>query len=200
MSSKINVIEILQKHKSTLENAEGKMLRRDRRHFIIYPLVVAFILSTVVRIPNDNLVNIFAICLSVFVGLFLNLLVLIISFAENKLNIKDSKNRAELLEQTFYNITYTIVISLFALGILFLANIRFLPSELAFSFEKNIYGIHLSILKLEYNKVITFVIYFIFNFVFAHLILTLLMIIKRIFKLFKVEIEKINGQKDANKH
>lgn len=200
MSSKINVIEILQKHKSTLENSEGKMLRRDRRHFIIYPLFFAFVLGTVVRIPNDNLVNIFAICLSVFVGLFLNLLVLIISFAENKLNIKDSKNRAELLEQTFYNITYTIVISLFALGILFLANIQFLPSDLVFSFNKNIYGIHLSIVKLEYNKVITFVIYLFFNFVFAHLILTLLMIIKRIFRLFKVEIEKINGQKDANKH
>ncbi|KYG84885.1 hypothetical protein AWW67_18030 [Roseivirga seohaensis] len=199
MSSKINVIEILLKHKSTLENPEGKMLRRDRKHFVIYPILIALLLSIIIGIPNDNLVNIFAICLSVFVGLFLNLLVLIISFAENKLNIKDIKNRAELLEQTFYNITYTIVISLFALGILFLANVKFLPTDLVFSYEKTLWETKIHIEKLEYNQILTLIIYFIFNTVFAHLILTLLMIIKRIFHLFKVEIEEINGNKNTRK-
>jgi hypothetical protein len=192
MASKVNVSEIISKHKSTLQNGDGKLLKKDKKFFIVYPLIVGVFLALIVRIPNDGLVNIFAICLSIFIGLFLNLLVLIISFAENKLSIKDKKNRAILLEQTFYNITYTIVASLIGLGFLFLANVDFFPAKWTIDLNPILTKVKLSIKPISVNSIVGFVLYFIFYSVFSHIIMTLLMIIKRIFKLFKVEIEEIN--------
>jgi hypothetical protein len=192
MSSKVNVSEIVSKHKSTLQGGNGKLLKLDRKYFITYPIILGLILSFLIRIPNDGLVNIFAICLSIFIGLFLNLLVLIISFAENKLNIKDKSNRAILLEHTFYNITYTIVASLVGLGFLFLSNIDFFPTnwKVNLSFIDRI--IDLKTCELTINAIVQFVLYFVFYSIFIHIIMTLLMIVKRIFSLFKAEIEEIN--------
>ncbi|WP_159523869.1 hypothetical protein [Sunxiuqinia indica] len=193
MSSKVNVSEIISKHKSTLQGGNGKLLKLDKKFFITYPIILGLILSFLVRIPNDGLVNIFAICLSIFIGLFLNLLVLIISFAENKLNIKDKSNRAILLEHTFYNITYTIVASLVGLGFLFLSNIDFFPAnwkvDLNFINEKII---ALKTSELTINTIAQFALYFVFYSIFIHIIMTLLMIVKRIFSLFKAEIDEIN--------
>ncbi len=192
MASKVNVTEIISKHKSTLQNGDGRLLKKDKKFFITYPMLIGVFLTIIVRIPDDSLVNIFAICLSIFIGLFLNLLVLIISFAENKLSIKDKKNRAILLEQTFYNITYTIIASLIGLGFLFLANIDFFPAKWTFDLNAILSKIKLTIKPIPINTIVVFFLYFVFYSVFSHIIMTLLMIIKRIFKLFKVEIEEIN--------
>lgn len=192
MASKVNVNEIISNHKSTLQTSDGKFLQTDRKFFIVYPILIGLLLAIIVRIPNDRLVNIFAICLSIFIGLFLNLLVLIISFAENKLSIKDKKNRAKLLEQTFYNITYTIVASLTGLGLLFLANINYFPDKWEFDINILTSRINLSAKPISYNTLVVFILYFGFYAVFTHIIMTLLMIVKRIFRLFKMEIEGIN--------
>ena len=197
MASKINVTEILRNHKSTLLNTEGKMIKSDKKFFIYYPIVIGLLLVFIVRIPSDSLINIFAICLSIFIGLFLNLLVLIISFAENKLNVADKKNRAILLEQTFYNITYTIISSLVGLGLLFISNIQFLPTAWNIDLSNlSSYFQSLNIKQIQYNKIISISFYFLFYTVFTHIIMTLLMVIKRIFKLFKVEIDEINKKQD----
>ena len=197
MGSKVNVNEIFRNHKSTLLNGDGKMIKSDKKFFILYPIVIGFILVLLVRIPSESLNNIFAICLSIFIGLFLNLLVLIISFAENKLNVPDKKNRAILLEQTFYNITYTIIASLIALGLLFISNIKILPASwsLDITFITNYFHIQ-NLKEVQYNKIINLTFYFVFYTVFTHIIMTLLMVVKRIFKLFKVEIDEINKKLD----
>ena len=197
MASKICVTEIISKHKLTLQNEEGKFLKEDRKYFFIYPIIIGLFLSFFVRKPSDSLVNIFAICLSIFIGLFLNLLVLIISFAENKLNIKDKKNRAKLLEHVFYNITYTIIISLICLGILFLANVKLFPKEWTIPFDwiNSIYCFKIKPVNL--NSIVSIVVYFIFFSVFTHTIMTLLMIVKRIFKLFKIEIDEISKKENS---
>ena len=191
MKSKINVYEIIEKHFSTLKS-ENEFIKRDKKIFFKYPIFIGLLMLLFINSPNEKLINIFTLSLSVFIGLFLNLLVLIISFAENKLKIKDSKNRTELLKQTFYNITYTIVVSLIGLGLLFIANISLFPKD---------WFINLSSLNNEYfcfpkiyaNKIFELTFYFAFYIVFTHIIATLLMIIKRIYKLFNVEIENINS-------
>lgn len=199
MASKINVTEILRNHKATLLNTEGKMIKSDKKFFIYYPIFIGLFLVLIVRIPSDSLINIFAICLSIFIGLFLNLLILIISFAEDKLNVSDKKNRAILLEQTFYNITYTIIASLFGLGLLFISNIHFLPATWNIDLTYfSSYIESLNIKQIQYNKIISISFYFLFYTVFTHIIMTLLMIIKRIFKLFKVEIDEINKTQNQN--
>ncbi len=192
MKSKINLYEIIEKHFSTLKGGNGEFIKKDKKIFFKYPIFIGLLLLIFINSPNEKLINIFTLSLSVFIGLFLNLLVLIISFAENKLKIKDNKNRTELLKQTFYNITYTIVISLIGLGLLFVANISLFPND---------WHIDLSSLNNEYfcvpkiyaNKIFELIYYFAFYIVFTHIITTLLMIIKRIYKLFNVEIENINS-------
>ena len=192
MKSKINVNEIIEKHFSTLKSESGKFIKKDKKIFFKYPIFIGLLMLVFINSPNEKLINIFTLSLSVFIGLFLNLLVLIISFAENKLKIKDNKNRTELLKQTFYNITYTIVVSLIGLGLLFIANISIFPKD---------WFINLSSLKNEYvcfpkiyaNKIFELLFYFCFYIVFTHIIATLLMVIKRIYKLFNVEIESINS-------
>lgn len=191
MKSKINLNEIIKKHYETLEDSNGKISKRDLKLFFTYPVIIAVLALILIHTPSESLTNFFTLSLSVFIGLFLNLLVLIISFAENKLNIKDRKNRAELLKQTFYNITYTIVSSLLALGILLMANIEFLSSNIL---------LNLGFIKIEYltslkeipvNDILQTVFYYLFYVLFAHIIITLMMIIKRIFKLFDVEIMNV---------
>lgn len=192
MKSKINVYEIIEKHFSTLKSENGNFIKKDKKIFFKYPIFIGFIMLIFINSPNEKLINIFTLSLSVFIGLFLNLLVLIISFAENKLKIKDNKNRTELLKQTFYNITYTIVVSLIGLGLLFIANILIFPKD---------WFIDLSSCNNEYfcfpkiyaNKIFELFFYFGFYIIFTHIIATLLMIIKRIYKLFNVEIENINS-------
>lgn len=192
MKSKINLYEIIHKHFSTLKGVNGNFINKDKKIFFKYPIFIGLILLILIKSPNEKLINIFTLSLSVFIGLFLNLLVLIISFAENKLKIKDNKNRTELLKQTFYNITYTIVISLIGLGLLFIANISIFPNK---------WHINLSFLDNEYfclhkfyaNRIFELFFYFVFYIVFTHIITTLLMIIKRIYKLFNVEIDNINS-------
>lgn len=120
MSSKINVKEIFDKHHQTIQYPNKCLSKKDKQQFFLYPIIGSIIAIIAIGKPNSDMINIFAVCLSIFIGLFLNLLVLILSFTESKTKIKDKKNRAELLEQTFYNLSYTIVISLIALGILFL--------------------------------------------------------------------------------
>lgn len=192
MKSKINLCEIIEKHFSTLKGENGKFIKKDKRTFFYYPIFIGLLMLILISSPNEKLINIFTLSLSVFIGLFLNLLVLIISFAENKLKIKDNKNRTELLKQTFYNITYTIVVSLIGLGLLFIANISIFPEHwvLDLSFLKNEY---FSLPKIPANKIFELIFYLAFYIFFTHIIITLLMIIKRIYKLFNVEIENINS-------
>lgn len=192
MSSKINVLEIISKHKSTIQNSDGKVINADKRHFVVYPILIGLLVTIIVSIPSEGLVNLFAVCLSIFIGLFLNLLVLIISFAENNQKVQDQKNRAKLIEETFYNITYTIIASLMGLGLLFLANAEIFPESWTIVVAHTGKCIWFEAGMITINKIITLLLYFMFYSMFAHIIMTLLMIVKRVFKLFKIQIEELS--------
>ncbi len=195
MSSKIDISDIIESHFSTLKGNNGEFISEDKKIFFKYPIFIGLLLVVVVGLPNENLIDFFTLSLSVFVGLFLNLLVLIMSLIDNKYGVKDKNNRAELLKQTFYNITYTIIVSLIGLGILFFANVPLFSKELCLclNFLENDY----LELPIEHKfKPIQIIIYFVFYAVFTHTILTLLMVIKRIYKLFKVEIDSANKKEN----
>lgn len=195
MKSKVNILEIIEKHFSTLKNKNGNLLKSDRKYFFIYPILFGLVFVFIIGIPNEKLINFFTLSLSVFIGLFLNLLVLIISFAENKLKISDSENRKKLLQQTFYNITYTIIISLIGLGLLLIANISLFPKEWCVDFSQ-ISNRYFQLKETSINRIFELIFYYAFYTVFIHIIMTLLMIIKRIFKLFNAEIDETNKKKE----
>ena len=132
MATKINISLIFQKHKETLKSTSDeyvdneiretrKISRTDKFIFYWLPAIIAFLALCFIRIPDEKATNLYGICLSIFVGLFLNLLVMITSFLRPSVKVNDTKTRLSLIEETFYNISYTIIMSLIGLGYLFFA-------------------------------------------------------------------------------
>lgn len=192
MSSKINVSTIFHKHLESLGGKKKKYLKEDKWIFLYSPVLISIFLIIVIKIPSDKLIEFFTLILSIFIGLFLNLLVLIISFSENKLNIKDKKNRKKLLKQTFYNISYTILMSFLGLGLIFLGSLNLLPVKWKISLEYLQSFFFNLPCEIELNRILNFFFFFLFYIVFLNIILTLLMVIKRIVSLFDKEIENSN--------
>ncbi|WP_158838235.1 hypothetical protein [Polaribacter sp. L3A8] len=115
----INIKDIFRKHFLVLKKG-GKS---NFFIFIIIPIIISLI-SFLVNRTNDNLDGILSTLLSVFIGLFINLLVLIVSvtrgFSKHKKRL-----RVDIIEEMFYNITFVITISLFALVLILLKNMTY---------------------------------------------------------------------------
>lgn len=197
MATKISLHLIFQKHRESLKTLTPvrsgntlietlKISRTDRFIFYILPVLIAVAATAIIRIPDSQATNLYTVCLSVFVGLFLNLLVMITSVLRPSVKIWDNQTRIELIEQTFYNISYTIVISLLALGALLLTTLTLFPSG---------WQINLSFLNPGYwgslpvNTFCHYIFSFLLYYQLCKIILTLLMVIKRVFSLFRTDIQ-----------
>jgi hypothetical protein len=176
MIDKINIKKIVRKHFATFQDERtGKKDVLDYIFFIFLPLLISVIFA--IKFQNINsLANILIISLSIFTGLLFNLLLLtydlvkrndnkIIGLRKEELKTKeddDLKIKGRLLKQIFNNISYSILISLFAVLILFLSLLW-----------DNYY----------YNVILSFAIYFLtINF-----FLTMLMVLKRTHNLLSSE-------------
>lgn len=170
MFSFINIKEVIKNHYKTLESAKaGNIIL-----FFIIPIIFG-ILSIFVNSVSENLDSILSTSLSIFIGLFINLLILIVTLTRTP--TKEKKEiRKQVVEETFYNITYVIIISIIALGLIMVKNINF-------GFPK------------FYDCAFKNLISFSFTFLFTQILLTILMIIKRIFNLFKFDIDNFNPKK-----
>lgn len=167
MFSFINVKQIITNHYKTLETTKlGNIIL-----FFVIPSILG-IISIFINSVNTNLDSILSTSLSIFIGLFINLLVLIVTLTRTP--TKEKKEiRKQVIEETFYNITYVILISIIALGLIMLKNINFgFPEICNYIFRKTIS--------------------FFFTFLFVQILLTILMIIKRIFNLFRFDINNFN--------
>ncbi|MDO6623168.1 hypothetical protein Q4509_09910 [Oceanihabitans sp. 1_MG-2023] len=167
MFSFINVIEVVKNHYKTLKSdASGNIFI-----FIVLPICIG-VISIFAKAVNSNLDSILSTALSIFIGLFINLLVLIVTLTRSPIREKKEIRRL-VVEGTFYNITYVILISIVALGLIMLKNINFGFNEVG---------------QLVFKKTIVFL----FTFLFSQILLTILLIIKRIFNLFKFDINNFN--------
>lgn len=197
MTTKISLHLIFQKHKESLKTLTPvrsgntltetlKISRTDRFIFYILPVLIGVAATVIIRIPDSQATNLYTVCLSVFVGLFLNLLVMITSVLRPSVKIWDNQTRIELIEQTFYNISYTIVISLLALGTLLLTTLTLFPSgwKINLSFLNPGYWGSLPVNTL-YHYIFSFLLYYLL----CKIILTLFMVIKRVFSLFRTDIQ-----------
>ncbi|MDB9211796.1 hypothetical protein [Odoribacter splanchnicus] len=206
MATKINISLIFQKHKETLKSTSDeyvdneiretrKISRTDKFIFYWLPAIIAFLALCFIRIPDEKATNLYGICLSIFVGLFLNLLVMITSFLRPSVKVNDTKTRLSLIEETFYNISYTIIMSLIGLGYLFLAIQDIFPNNwnVDFSFIPWV-GLGNITLNLILHYVFSFLLY---N-VLVKIIFALLMVIKRVFCLFNVDIRDYKEEIDKD--
>ena len=165
---KINVWKVIKSHFKTLVNHNTKKPGWDDWCiFLIAPIVIALLIVFFEKDASTNTVNLIITSLSIFVGLLINVLVLIFSLLQKE---KDSKIKIIVLKETIINITYVIIISVVTMILCFCMNIE---------------GYYFKI-------IITFLIY-LFT---IHFILTLMMIVKRMYSLFineMDEFEKLHG-------
>lgn len=205
MATKINVSLIFRKHKETLksisedyvENTIKETLKispTDIFIFYILPIILASIAIYFIGIPDEKATNLYGICLSIFVGLFLNLLVMITSFLRPTTKVHDTQTRLKLIEETFYNISYTIVISLVGLGYLFLSIQSIFPEKWGINFS---FIPWLNLECISINTIIHYIFSFLLYNILVKIIFALLMVIKRVFCLFNVDIREYRN--DINK-
>ena len=158
---KINVADIILRHIKTLTNTTTKKAEfGDFLLFLIFPTSATVILLYLKLYLNKDLVDILCTSLSIFIGLFFNVIVLIFDLV-NKTKRESVKN--DLLKELLINISFEIFISVFC--ILFAVA----------SLSDNCY------IKYSSN-LITF-------FLTSLFFVTLLMILKRTFNVFIKEVE-----------
>lgn len=183
LSSFVNISDIFKKH---FQIFDLKNSTTNSWTFVILPVICGSICSVVFYQWTQAVLSILGIVLSIFVPLFMNLLVLLITTIINKIETRHNKERVELIKQTFYNICYLIPISLILIGLLLLLGI---------SPFKGIYFFENSFIDIDLYQCYLIFIGIIFYSGFIHLVMTILMITKRIFILFDKEIDLLNERK-----
>lgn len=181
MYSKLNIKNIIIGHKSTL--TEGKGNSSYIIEFILIPIIFAIVLI-LIKIPDSDVKNIFGICLSILIGLYLNILILLISSisSENlKISYRQKKTRLELLKETLNNVSFSVFLSVKALIALFLSSILVINNE-------SLNDFFCIITNHNLNYFIQFVLgIFLYKYT-IDIFLILFMILKRINSLYDKEI------------
>jgi hypothetical protein len=181
MYSKLNLKDIVEGHFESV--GRYKSNSKFRKEFVIIPLIFALLLS-IIKVPDSDVKNIFGICLSILTGLYLNILVLLISsISSDNLNIaiKQKKIRLELLKETLYNVSFSVFTAVKALIVLFLSTI------LIFNFS-GIDELMYVVFNNDFNHIIQFILGFFLYKYTIDVFLILFMILKRINILYTKEI------------
>jgi amino acid transporter len=161
--NKININQILRSHFATLQNDNSKKAEfDDYLTFLIVPIIIASGLLHFDIQLKDSAVNIVITTLSILVGLLFNVIVLIFDIIKRDAS---QKIKNTILKQLLANISFTILLSI--VTILF---------TLATYFD------------IEYVKdIATWIVYFLLTI----FLFTVLMVLKRMYLLFKNEIDEI---------
>ena len=164
MLTKINITKIIINHFATLQNANSKKACfDDYLTFLLIPLLFTSILFYFKVYVTETAINVIISTLSILVGLLFNVVVLIFDIIK-----RDSANKIKnvVLKQILSNIAFTILLSIISILFTLLTLIEN------------------SISKIIFNSILFFLL---FNFV-----ITVLMILKRMFHLFHSEIDELN--------
>jgi len=192
--SRISVGDIFAGHLGTYKMSNDRISRSDKWIFLWFPLLIGLFVTIIFGHPSNETINFLAVIFSVFIGLFLNILILLISSINTKIKslVEDKKNRRDLIKETFYNISYTILTSLFTLILLIILRVRFFPEEIKWVF--NIFEIAV---KIKPQSLVLDVISFFCYVIIFNIFPTLISIINQVFKLFEHEIKIL--EKEPNK-
>lgn len=190
----INIGEILQK--------EQEILKADSNNkwvFIIFPLLLGILCSFLFYTDTKAVLGILTLFLSIFIPIFIGLLATLISFVMNKIKTRHNKERVPLIKETFYNICYLIPVSLFLLVLSLLMNLTIGDNCVIYSNSfispicNNVFSIEITI-----RFIYIYIIGIFFYGGVAHLVMNILMVTKRIFKLFDKEIDLMTNAEDES--
>lgn len=193
---RINIWKIFKEHKDTMydyakykkENIKVIPIS-DKFLFFYLPLIFSILLVILLNLKiNSEYLNVIITSLSIFVGLLFSLLTLVFDLikkekvlALNKDSTEHTKNKYQLLKEMFTNISFAISLSIFTIVISLTTQIKSDVLSNWFSDIKYFNFITCFINKCLNIFAISFVLMF---------ILTLLMILKRFYIVFKTEINQ----------
>jgi len=162
MFKKINISQIVKNHFATLQNANTKKADWDDYFtFLVIPILTSAILIYFKIYLKTDAINIIISSLSILVGLLFNVVVLIFDIIKRDKS-NDIKNT--VLRQILSNIAFTILLSIVSILLTL------------FTYTDN------STIKIIFNAIVYFLL--------TNFIMTVLMILKRMFHLFHSEIEE----------
>lgn len=182
MSSKINVCNIVFGHLNTLKDASSsKVSLVDVFTFFVVPLLFGSLVFVSGFKLNDSLISLLVNFGAIFTALLLSVLVLVYD-QSSKLSERNERNKVpfytvkkSLLDQLYYNICYSIVLALVLIFMCFLESItRGKLLDLA-----SIGGPKLDTNVYVFTPIVVFI--------SVHLILTIVMIVKRMHVLLTTE-------------
>lgn len=170
-NTKIDVKDIIYGHLKTLKNYQtGKYSIKDVLTFFIFPLIIS-ILLTMKSVVSKEGIQIILTVFSIFAGLLFNFLLLIMDIgrrvkqqgATATVDAKKQKATEALIKETYCNVSFSILVSLFIVcfSLIFVVGIT----------------------NVVIKCIVSIVLYWLI-FVF---IMTLFMILKRIFRLLNNE-------------
>jgi hypothetical protein len=194
MFSKISIFGIIKDHIGTLrDNRTNKIYIPDIILFFVIPGIISSVMIQFEIRLNDGFVNALITSFSIFSALLFNLLLLVYSISdkpENNYNNSDALERDKvvrrriLLREIYINISFLILISTIAVVSLLT---YFLKSS-----NCNIWAIDICSLKW----LLALIVYYLA----AQFILTLLMVLKRIYRLLSRAFETtVHEFRDDNK-
>jgi len=164
--NKINCFSIIENHLRTLVTySTGKPSVDDWFTFFILPIILSGVMFYINGTTSSNTVNLIITALSIFVGLLINVLVLIFSLIQQE-TTKEIKIR--ILKETISNISYTIIISIITIIICLL------------TFINNHFLLVIATLLIYF---------FVVNF-----FITLMMIVKRMYLLFTDQLDQFQKE------
>lgn len=171
MFDKINVLTIVRSHLDTLKNDNTKKAGVDDWFvFLLVPLAIAGVLVWMGVDLSERATNIIITSLAILVGLLFNVIVLLFDLV-SKDGSRKLKNR--ILKEVLANITFAVLIAIVAIILTLLTS---LP---------NIWVV----------RAVEIVLYFLLT----KFLLTCLMVLKRIYALFRNEMDELE-KKETREH
>jgi len=185
MYRELNIKKVFEGHFMSFRSKNGKIGRYEKFSYLYLPILFSIFLGTLCPL-NDGLKNIVSVCISILIGLLFNLLILVLTNINTEKFINhstiDRLFRITLIKETFYNVCFSVVISIITLINLFLIDVLKFSSN----FNDFLYIIFEKDIDAYFQTILQIILYF----TFIQTFLVLFMIIKRIEKLFNVEIEQ----------
>jgi hypothetical protein len=167
MSTKLNVTSIITEHYRTLRNQSDKKISKlDLFVFVGVPIIISLLMFEF-GVKLNSEASLISTVLSIFAALLLNLLVILYTLFLNENNSEKKKSTGRwgiLIREVFSNIAYCILVSIFCLVTI--------------------------VISLFLQQIFETILNFISAFLVSNFILSLVMIVKRMYVLLRFEFDK----------
>ncbi len=183
MFTKINILSIVSDHIATLRNdRNGKVYWPDIVLFFVLPLLISILLLSLGVLLTNEITNAIVTSLSLFAGLLFNLLVLVYEILSRK---SFTPRQKTALREIYVNISFGILVSLttIVLSLLHFIEIHKCTVNLCLLGKCAPQAVYICIP----DWFISLIVYYLF----INFVLTLFMILKRIYKLMSEEFSQV---------